>query len=151
MYKLHLFCIICKNQARKLIKRHIQEFCYFFYLSRISSQTRTPSKYWKAMRVNKNSSQRNKVRKQDAVLQNQLQQKKKSKRQTKKNQSEKVVSFHLLRKNFGTTLLKRSSIVWKLKTITKTLQTVISKNQILFGYQAVLHKIPLDSNTISET
>ena len=55
-----------------------------------------------------------------------------------------MVSFRLLRnKNFGTTLLKSSCIVWKLKTITKTQQTVISKNQVLFRCQAVLHKIPL--------
>ena len=49
------------------------------------------------MRANKNSSQRNKVRKQDALLQNQPQ-KKRKKQKDKKKTNQKVVSLRLLRK-----------------------------------------------------
>ena len=69
----------------------------------------------------------------------------------KKANQKKVVSFRLREKNFRTTVLERSCIVWKLKAITKTQQNVISKSQVLFRYQAVPHKIPLASNAISQT
>ena len=69
----------------------------------------------------------------------------------KKANQKKWSRFVFSEKNFRTTVLERSCIVWKLKAITKTQQNVISKSQVLFRYQAVLHKIPLASNAISQT
>ena len=96
-----------------------------------------------SMRANKNFSQRNKVRKKYAVLQNEPQQKKKekkTKRQNKNANQKKWSRFVFGEKNFGTTLLKRPCILWKLKTISETQQIVISKGQVKFRYQAVLKK-----------
>ena len=74
------------------------------------------------MRANKNFSQRNKVRKQDAVLQNEPQQKKRkqTKRQSKKRPIRKsglVLSSE--RKTLEQLYLRGPASFWKLKAITK--------------------------------
>ena len=120
-----------------------------------------PSKSWKPrLKVNKNFSQveNNPVNKSspllenDSVAQNQSEKnikKKRTKSQTNKRPVRRCGHSFPEVKNNGSVVFKRTSFVCKHKTTTDSKKAPYRQSPVLFGDQAVFHKVLFNSIKIS--
>ena len=68
----------------------------------------------------------------------------------KKETSQKKWSSFSWSKMFGSTLFKRTSFLWKHKTLTYSEQATISQSAVLFGDKTVFNKVPFNSIKTSQ-
>ena len=68
----------------------------------------------------------------------------------KKETNQKKGSFFSWSKTFGTALFKRTTFLWKHKTLTYSEQAPSRWNSVLFGDKTVFHKVPFNSIKISQ-